>query len=684
MSNIIDKIQLSGVTYDIGGQGGSGVSVVEVTQAEYDALPTSAKTDTSKMYVITDAEAGDLTNYYTKSETNTLLGGKADTATTYTKTEVDTALGGKADTATTYTKTEVDNAITAATSTKQDTLVSGTNIKTINNESLLGSGNIDIQGGGGGKAIEAGRGISVTTGETADTVSFNLPIYSGSNHGITIGYSGVYIAPSSTGQAAVAQGYRTTASGGFSHSEGQETYAQGGNSHSEGKGTYAQGENSHSEGQRTYAIGENSHSEGYGSHARKDGSHAEGNNVITNNKYEHSQGQYNVSSSASTTFGDSGNTLFSVGNGTADNARHNAFEIRQNGDIYLTLDGQDVKLQDQLGGGGSSYTAGDGIDITNDVISVTGKVDTSAFTAHTADTVIHVTSAEKSTWNAKSDFSGSYNDLTNKLSAGTNITIVDNVISATGGGSITIDPTLDSGSTNPVANSAITEAVLVPSYRGLIEVQNDIAFPNATALYVENVTSGAYQDATMIEFYLSGVSEVSENILVTSFSGHTFNTEPSYMDYEWTEDNSIIFTPKTSGNYFYKIHNGWDTGFGVYVIDDYSSGSSSSVIQNEIYPRLNNLGERIDSFTDTKVTGTSYNNLYIDYGGYWYHEIEIFDNASGRFTASDKLRYNDFGYDDGIIFVKKTSGATSGSTDCITSGGVYEILGDINTILQNI
>lgn len=135
MSNIIDKIQLSGVTYDIGGQGGSGVSVVEVTQAEYDVLPSSAKTDTSKMYVITDAEAGDLTNYYTKSETNTLLGDKADTATT-------------------YTKTEVDNAITAATATKQDTLVSGTNIKTINNTSILGSGNIDIQGGGGSITID--------------------------------------------------------------------------------------------------------------------------------------------------------------------------------------------------------------------------------------------------------------------------------------------------------------------------------------------------------------------------------------------------------------------------------------------------------------------------------------------------------------------------------------------------
>ena len=34
---------------------------------------------------------------------------------------------------------------------KQDQLVSGTNIKTLNNLSLLGSGNIDIQGGGGGE-----------------------------------------------------------------------------------------------------------------------------------------------------------------------------------------------------------------------------------------------------------------------------------------------------------------------------------------------------------------------------------------------------------------------------------------------------------------------------------------------------------------------------------------------------
>ena len=37
--------------------------------------------------------------------------------------------------------------VKALVSGKQDTLVSGTNIKTINNESILGSGNITVGGG---------------------------------------------------------------------------------------------------------------------------------------------------------------------------------------------------------------------------------------------------------------------------------------------------------------------------------------------------------------------------------------------------------------------------------------------------------------------------------------------------------------------------------------------------------
>ena len=333
MSNI-SKIKISGTSYSIKDE--NACKVVELTQAEYDDLPTTAKTSNS-LFVITDATAGDLSNYYTKTEADGLLDTKLD-VTAYTPTDLSNY----------YTKSETDNAITAATSTKQDTLVSGTNIKTINNESILGEGNITIQGGsGGGKAIEAGRGISITTGETADTVSFNLPISAGTGTNSIIEGS----ATPSNSIASHAEGMSTQANGISSHAEGMNTRANGRVSHAEGMDAYANGDSSHAEGIRTNANGSVSHAEGSDTYAGGNYSHAEGYYTKTINNSEHASGQYNNSVSASTTFGDSGNTLFSVGNGTENEARHNAFEIRQNGDIYITKDGQDVKLQDQLGGG---------------------------------------------------------------------------------------------------------------------------------------------------------------------------------------------------------------------------------------------------------------------------------------------------------------------------------------------
>lgn len=180
MANI-NKIRLSGTTYSI--QDENATKTVELTQAEYDALSPK---DTNTFYIITDATAGDLSNYYTKTEADGLLDTKLDvTAYTptdlsnyYTKsetsgaTEISTALESKADTATTYTKTETDNAITAATSTKQDTLVSGTNIKTINGETLLGEGNITIQGGGGGGTVDT-EITSVSTNPVTSAAIYN-------------------------------------------------------------------------------------------------------------------------------------------------------------------------------------------------------------------------------------------------------------------------------------------------------------------------------------------------------------------------------------------------------------------------------------------------------------------------------------------------------------------------------
>lgn len=127
MSNIIDKIQVSGVQYTLSAQtgGGSGNPTVELTQAEYDALVSAGTVANDTYYIITDAPAVDISNYYTSAQTNAAI---------------NAAVSGKVDTSTFNT----------ALSGKQDTLVSGENIKTINNQSLLGSGNITIQGGGGG------------------------------------------------------------------------------------------------------------------------------------------------------------------------------------------------------------------------------------------------------------------------------------------------------------------------------------------------------------------------------------------------------------------------------------------------------------------------------------------------------------------------------------------------------
>ena len=158
---------------------------------------------------------------------------------------------------------------------------------------------------------------------------------------------------SATNNSSHAEGIQTKAFGDFgSHAEGWSTIASGESSHAEGHSTSATSTNAHTEGYGTQANGYQSHAEGDETIANGNDSHTEGYMTIANNIDEHASGRYNVSNSASTEFGDSGNTLFSVGNGDYE-TRHNAFEIRQNGDIYINSGGTDILLQEHLGGGGS-------------------------------------------------------------------------------------------------------------------------------------------------------------------------------------------------------------------------------------------------------------------------------------------------------------------------------------------
>lgn len=95
----------------------------------------------------------DLTGYATETYVGTAIANLVDTAPTTLDTlnELAAALGDDPNFATT---------ITTALAGKQETLVSATNIKTVNGESLLGSGDITISGGSGG-GITTGVAIAM-------------------------------------------------------------------------------------------------------------------------------------------------------------------------------------------------------------------------------------------------------------------------------------------------------------------------------------------------------------------------------------------------------------------------------------------------------------------------------------------------------------------------------------------
>ena len=147
----------------------------------------------------------------------------------------------------------------------------------------------------------------------------------------------------------VVSGSQSTATGSYATAEGFANRASGNYSHAEGVGNIISIDGTSNP---DWNMGIAAHLEGSGNTAAGNYSHVEGANTLANNIVEHAEGQYNKSNMHSTTFGDSLNTLRSVGIGTNDNARKNAEEIMQNGDQYVIgiggYDGTNPSTADSL------------------------------------------------------------------------------------------------------------------------------------------------------------------------------------------------------------------------------------------------------------------------------------------------------------------------------------------------
>ena len=108
----------------------------------------SSKADSSSVYTKTETSnllstKADSSSVYTKTETDTKLNAKANQSTTYTKTEVDTKLGNKANSADVYTQSQID---TKLNSKADKTALSSYYTKT-ESDSLLSAKQDSITGG---------------------------------------------------------------------------------------------------------------------------------------------------------------------------------------------------------------------------------------------------------------------------------------------------------------------------------------------------------------------------------------------------------------------------------------------------------------------------------------------------------------------------------------------------------
>ena len=323
--------------------------------------------------------------------------------------------------------------------------------------------------------IKVGDGVTLVN---------NLPFYGSSIENISDGIASGSVRTSSSttestdyklGTAAFAEGSATKANGNYSHAEGYKSNASGAYSHAEGRETTASGSVSHAEGTSTVASGIRSHASGYGTIAKGQNQTAIGKYNIedTNEKY-----------------------ALIVGNGTS-TARSNAFTIDWNGnaeaggkklatETYVEGKIADIPTPDvsgQIENHNSSSTAHS--DIRQ---SISKKANSSDLTSHTGNSTVHITANERTKWNGKSDFSGSYTDLANKPSIPSktsDLTNDNNFITSADAPVQSVD-----GSTGAV----VTNAVKYNAAQNLTDTQKQQARTNIGA--GTSNFSGNYNDLT--------------------------------------------------------------------------------------------------------------------------------------------------------------------------------------------
>ena len=226
-----------------------------------------------------------------------------------------------------------------------------------------------------------------------------------------------------TGEYSHAEGAGTAAYGDYSHAEGLGSVTFEAYSHAEGYHTVSNGPGTHAEGRGTISEGMWSHAENYGAYAKGWGSHAEGNSTIASGEAQHVQGRFNIEDTEN-------KYAHIVGNGEYAKKRSNAHTLDWSGNAWFKgnvfvngtsqVDAQKLATEEFVNNQIASLvdSAPDAMNTLNElansinnhateyeayVATVSNALAGKAPASHTSDTTLHITAAERTAWNAKSN-----------------------------------------------------------------------------------------------------------------------------------------------------------------------------------------------------------------------------------------------------------------------------------------
>ena len=541
---------------------------------------------------------------------------------------------------------------------KQDTLESGTNIKTINNESLLGSGNITIQGGGGTPTDVKINGTSITSNNEADIKTEGT--YNASTNKIatmsdiptiptlatvattgdyddlldkptipTVGNAKTYYGTSSTSASTAA---KTVTCSGFTLETGATIFVKFTNANSyDGTATL----NVNSTGAKDIAtVGTTKTSRYYWKSGEIVGFIYDGTNYVMIEQGNATTTYYGVTKLSSST------TSTSEAVAATPKAVKTAYDLA-NGKQNALVSGTNIKTINST----SLLGSGD--------ISVVATETDPVFSASAA---AGITSSDITSWNNKSTFSGNYNDLTNKP------TIPDS----------TSDLNNDSGFIdNTVSN--LTNYTTTTALQSLLNGKMDYTELTGNSIRIWSLEEGFYINSSYATVYYYGSSDTTNKftidvgsiIMISDATNRSSNHKTflvvtsmgssCYMGYSTSTAGELYDLLKSSD-----IKNNLTTSTAGKVLDasqgkalkDTLDATTSTSISN-----MNNIGTLANLTTTTKTDLVSAINEVKGDIPTVPTNVSSFNNDAGYLTS---VPVND-------VKVNNTSILSSGDANLVTN-----------------